>query len=1726
MARTQAKRAATSPTGWLPGFEPDDYQNSNAIQAVLTFPPMMPSPVALVTAAVVNASLCAVGTGTAKQRQVMEVIYADATEAFAIPDEEPANEALIEIAPPDLAAQKVWPKFDPKRYAPGASVNARIDQNLAAIELMLKLRSDKDAVTDDDRHQMLAYSGWGGAARLFEDLPGNSLAPKREHLINLVSEDEFASARSSTTSAYYTDPVVIDAMWKIVRTLGFTGGRVIEPTAGTGLFVANMPADLALNSEITAVELDKISAELLGLVFGGLGVQVHGSAIEKAPVPHGFYDLAISNVPFGEHKSLETRKVGYSEFSIHNYCIGKSIDMVRPGGLVVVITSAYTMDSSTRSHRDWINAHAEMLGAIRLPESAFKKSAGTEVVTDIIVFKKRAAPKFNASHSWKALAQASEGMLLPGQDLTIYDSHARRNFDRDRSVNEWYVANPHMVLGDMVLDKARYGRDILKTVFKGDEQAFEKRLQEAVQCMPSGVYEALKHEDEPQQSLGLQSVRATAKVKPGAFVLHGDRICMGEDEWKWIDVDDAFKGKARERVIGLIGIKEVARKLIQSQVSSDDDADFKGHQLQLNIRYDAFVAKYGNVADTANMRVFRSDPDCPLVLSLEHYDEESETYKKADIFSRRTAGKKTPPEHVDSIKDAMLVSLGLYGRLHIGDMAMRMQIASREVMRQMRDDGLAYVDPDDGKWKSADEYLSGNIRQKIHSAAAAGTKYSANVGALTSVLPKDLGPAQVEVRLGAPWVPIDVVEKFTAELVNLRSAERQRLQVSYSAESATWSIVATQGGGREFLGDSTLNNQKWGTLKRCAIDLIEAALNQVPPKITFTVDGKSVVDRSATLAAREKYEAIRQEFKTWAYREDARRDRLLRIYNDEFNQIVERKFDGAHMVLYGMSLVITPYKHQLDAIWRIVSGGNTLLAHVVGAGKTFTMIASAMEMRRIGKANKPLMVVPNHLLAQFVGDCVRFYPTAKVLMASKDDLQGDKRREFCARIATGDWDAVVMTHATFERLPTSPKATKAFVDELLDQARSSLRMAEESNAKRTVKQCEKILKTLEAKVERALNESSKDDMVYFDELGVDHLMIDEAQIVKNLLRISKMPSIAGLPNVASNRAFDAWIKTSLIMQAKGGKEEGITFATATPITNSVSEAFTMQKFLQPYTLKRMGLYEFDAWSSTFGEAITGMEVSPDGGGYRLSTRFSRFVNVPDLMAIFRMVADIKTRSMVRLPTPEIAGGKPMVVLSPPSQEMLDYTEELVERAGEIRAGRVKPDQDNMLAITNCGRKAALDMRLIDPTLPFDPQGKIGKAVENIMRIWRETADKRGTQLVFCDLSTPLTTGFSVYTDLRQRLVDAGMPAQEIAFIHDYDTDMAKDRLFRQVRSGRVRVLLGSTQKLGIGTNVQKRLKAVHQLDAPWRPSDVEQRDGRALRAGNIWEDIYLLRYVTENSFDAYIWNLLETKARFIEQVMTASNALRTVEDLSMGALSYAEIKAIASGNPLVLEKATVDAEVMKYSMLRNSWEQDRWEFGRKARSNVEVIQVLEATIEAVELDAKAVSQEMATALQFVPAGKLSMAVEGATSLQAKIGAKIQEVSRLTTMIGDSLVGVLGGMQVILGRYDGVNVSLRSQHDERVNYAVRRNGVSIYDTFGTGKLVTNLIESLVGEPAIRRERIERMRLECERIQISLAQPYEHEEKFKELVLRQRAIEAELDLDKDEAGTVGATEAVTT
>jgi hypothetical protein len=939
-----------------------------------------------------------------------------------------------------------------------------------------------------------------------------------------------------------------------------------------------------------------------------------------------------------------------------------------------------------------------------------------------------------------------------------------------------------------------------------------------------------------------------------------------------------------------------------------------------------------------------------------------------------------------------------------------------------------------------------------------------------------------------------------------------RIAIAYDKATATWS-VKTSTNSMEYTGDRTLQTVKWGTNARCALSLLESALNQQPPTITRLIDGRSVTDTTATFAAREKWQAIRDEFRMWVYRDDARRDRLLRIYNEAFNTVRPRTWDGSHLHLPGMSRAVTPYDHQKSAIWRIVVGGNTLLAHCVGAGKTLTMVCASLELRRLGKARKPLHVVQNACLSQYTAEAVRLYPQAKVLMATKEDLAGDRRRAFVARIATGDWDAVIMTQSTFERLLLSPQAQQEFIDSLLAEARTMMDLTKDSGAKRSIKEIEKRMKEYEARLQRlAEGKADEQSAVWFDELGVDYVFLDESHSVKNLARMSKMPRIAGLPNVASQRAFDAFMKTRIIMRARGDREEGICFATATPISNSLAEMHTFQVFLQPKTLMRLGLYEFDAWSASFGEAVTGIELAPDGSGFRTNTRYARFVNLPELMGVFKGVADIQTKAMLKLPTPRIDGGKPKVIVAKPSDVLKGIVATLVERADAIRKRTVKPDEDNMLAITNDGRRAALDVRMIDPALPFDPQGKLVLAADEIHRIWEEGADDLHTQLVFSDLGTPGAQGFSVYEEVRRLLLERGIPANQIAFVQDHEGDAAKAKLFRKVREGAVRVLLGSTQKMGTGTNVQKRLRAVHQLDCPWTPASVEQRDGRADRQGNECDSIALIRYVTEQSFDAYSWNLVDVKARFIEQVMTAQKGLRTVEDISITAMSYAELKAVASGNPLVMEKAAVDAKVQKLAFAYDQYEQDRWRLSTRKAGLKQRLERINGSMAAVEADAKlaAASTDAAVLKPLNAIGE--SAVQAAANTEQAIGNAFKAMSAARLM---GVFAEVNGWRLDVERCMGLASLVVVAPHSGLRVTVDRPNMN--DVVGVGQAALAAIRGLAREPVRLREEFGRKTQELQGVEKLLGEDFGHREELAEVRARQAEIEALLDLDKATAGT---------
>lgn len=1692
---------------WLDGFSIDDFMV-----------PSVKTEIAEVASAVVNVVFEMEASISAGESFTTE----EASELSFGSDEVLQEWGTISNNLSDWTDRKVaWPLIDPDDYTPNASAEVRIADNLKAVRLLRELQGTKREVTNEDRTALLKYCGWGGLARLFtpDGSTRHAMADQRDELESLVSEEEFIQMRSSITTAYFTDPAVVTALWNIVRHLGFEGGRIVEPTAGVGHFLAGMPSELAMKSDVTAVELDTISAGMLEANFGPLGVQVHASALEKVRLPVAFYDLVIGNVPFGDFRSLDTSTADYANWSIHNWAIGKSVDLVRPGGLIVLITSRHSLDSITDGHRKWLSAHAELVAAYRLPTMAFKSQANTEAVTDIVVLKRRETPDYRAS-DWVKLGNATPEMIKHGQELTTYSRTYGNRVERNRSINSYYVRNPANVLGMLVFESTQYGES-MNPVFSGTPADLQELLQQRIGSLPSDVYTAKEEDSTSTSRTAMQRYELENYVAPGSMIVKDGRICVSEGD-ELLDIDSLYSGTSRKRVLGMIEVKKHAEAVIEFQAKSQDDVELKHLQTVLNGTYDAYVASMGFLSTSANSRLMRSDPSWPLMLALEIWDEEEDKAIKADIFFKRTVGHRNVPDKVDNVKDAMLISLSEFGKIILKDMATRTGMPVMQVVKELRAQAIAFRDPELARWVPADEYLSGHIRDKIAAAQGAGPAYAENVPALQAVLPKDLGPSEVEARMGAPWIPVDVIKQYATELV---AAKDDAISVEFEAQSATWSVKHTNW-KIEFVGDRVLQTSKWGTNRRCALQLVEAALNQQPPTITVEIDGKRVVDRMTTLAAREKWQAIRDHFRKWVYQDPARRDRLLRIYNDAFNQIVNRKFDGSHLMLHGMSSEVVPYGHQLDGIWRIVVNGNTLLAHCVGAGKTLVMCAASMELRRLGKAVKPVHVVPNHCLDQYSGEFVRLYPQARVLMASKDDLHGDNRRTFAARVATGDWDAIVMTQSTFERLMLSPAVQQEFIRKMLSEARVAEGLANDSGAKRSLKEIEKRMKDLEAKLERLAASGKKDaENVWFDELGIDQVFLDESHAYKNMARISKMPRIAGLPNVSSQRAFDVFMKTRVIMDMHGGREEGVVMATATPISNSLAELHTFQVFLQPKTLKKFGLYEFDAWSASYGESVTGIELSPDGGGYRMNTRYCRFVNLPELMGIFRGVADIRTKRMLNLPTPEIEGGKAQTMVAQPSDELLGIVAGLVERAEKIRSGAVKPEEDNMLKVTNVGRNAALDIRLVDPFLPFDPAGKLALATDNMVRIWKQSHAIKGTQLVFSDLGTPNSKCFNVYDEVKRLLTDKGVPEEEIEFIHDHDSDKAKAKLFRRVRDGAVRFLLGSTSKMGTGTNVQKRLKAIHQLDAPWVPSSVEQRDGRADRQGNLNETIELWRYVTERSFDAYSWNLLNVKANFIEQVMTAEAGLRTVEDISMSALSYAEIKAIASGNPLVMEKATIDADVQKFSLLRGQWEDERWALGRRESNLVSRLAYIDSNMANMELDAKLAEKEIASKPVFKPCTSIGdKAVDS-------LGSGAQGLAG--TFRAHSHRGATGGESVVIGEFGGFTVEYSKVFTDpnlylvgpNSNVAMRVDRPHINDLEGTALAVISTLRKIIETPGVLRSEYGEKSNELATARRLMNSEFDHAEKLDALLQRQREIESELDLDKDAEGSQNlATEAV--
>jgi N12 class adenine-specific DNA methylase len=1429
-----------------------------------------------------------------------------------------------------------------------------------------------------------------------------------------------------------------------------------------------MPAEMQRRSQLAGVEIDPLSANIARKLYPGTDIRTQG--FENALLPNDSFDLAISNVPFGDYK-VHDPEFDHQNFLIHDYFLAKAITKARPGGLVVFVTSKGTLDKTNSHFREYLSDKVDFLGAIRLPNTAFKQNANTEVTSDIVFLRRLENGQKPSGPAWKELAE--------------HLNHERLSF----RINEYFAGRPHMMLGHMANAGTMYRSNEPALVSDGRDLA--SALRNAIAALPEGVYRAVQNNVTTR--IAAQPITAPDHVKENAFTLHDGVIAIrtGATLTPVVNLPD----ETARRIRGLIKVRSAVREVLRTQLEDLADEEITDARRQLNFAYDSFVARFGAINQSVNRRAFRGDPDLPLLCSLEDYNPDTNRATKTAIFHDRTIAKARRPSAAESPQDALVFSLNEKGRVDLDYMQTLLGRPVEEFLPELK--SLIFHNPETEHWETEDQYLSGDVRSKLAKAREAATtdpRYIENVTALESVQPDDLTTSEIDARLGAVWIPPSDVEEFAKSLLGADG-----ITVSHAAALGTWFVRG------DFNARGTVaNNTEWGTLRYSALELIQDALNLKTPTV-YDRDRKTdslVINAQETEAARDKLEKIKERFKTWIWEDDERRERLCRKYNDEFNSVRLRVFNGSHLTLQSSSQRITLHAHQKNAVWRVIQSDNTLLAHVVGSGKTYTMVAAGIELKRLGLATKPMFVVPNHMLAQFSSELLTLYPTANILVAGKEDFTASNRARLFSRIATGNWDAVIVTHSSFEKIPVSLNTRRNFIAAQIDEIETAIREERADRGTRLVKELERVKKRLTAKLEALSADSKKDNTLTFEELGIDRLFIDEAQRFKNLFYVTKMTRVAGLPQTASERAFDLFLKVQHIQaRNKGG---GVVFATGTPISNTMAEMFTMQRYLQMDTLRRNSLQHFDSWAGTFGEAVTSMELSPDGSGYRLQSRFARFVNVPELMQQFRQVADVQTGEMLKLPVPKLEQGRPITISAPSSPELKRFVDQLVKRTEKIKSGRVDPRDDNMLKITTEGRKAALDLRLVLPHVRDNPDSKTNKAVEKIHAIWLQSAPTKGAQLVFCDLSTPQGNGrwVSVYNDVREKLIARGIPADQIAFAQDATDDASKAMLFKSVREGRVRVLLGSTAKMGEGTNVQTRLVALHHLDAPWRPADIEQREGRILRQGNQNEYVKIFRYVTEGSFDAYMWQTLETKCRFITQVMTGDATMRRAEDVDSTALTYAEVKAIASGNPLVIEKATIDAEVMRLTRLKKQHAESLYQMRYRVRRLSDNSAILEREIANIRQD---VRTRISTR-----GDNFAMTVKNETFTdRVKAGrALVFAASGIKPFESTKAIGSIGGFPISIERFDErATLLIHGKHSYRANVSDSRTG-----TIASLEHALDSIEDRLRE---RETDLAQSRRQIIDLTNQFEQPFEHEEKLAVATKRQQEIVAALDITKNQA-----------
>ncbi len=1555
--------------------------------------------------------------------------------------------------------------------------------NIAAIRLVKTLEAEDRDATDEEKAILVRYAGWGALAGVFEvgyrrKPEWNAVATDLEQLLTGA---EYESARATTPNAHFTSPLVIQAIWNGLEKLGIRrGAEVLEPAMGIGHFFGCMPEALQ-GGHRTGVELDTLTARIGRKLYPDTTIFAQG--FEDVPLPDNYFDAVVGNVPFGDYAVHDPHTRHSLTRSIHDYFFAKSLEKTRPGGIMALITSRYTMDKLDATIRTHLAEKADLVAAIRLPNTAFKGNAGTEVTTDILFLKKRQEGEEPAGEQWTQ----TEPIEIEGQAIAL---------------NEYYLRHPDKMLGHLTLQGTMYADR--EPTLAGE--LTQENLRQAIDALPERVSLPRSYGRETQPAIPIADFEQLSGIKDGGYAEIAGKIvirCGNRFE------PTSLSALETMRVRGLMQIRDAVRSVFATQLADAPEERIIEARQHLNRVYDQFVNRHGCITSRENLRAFTGDPDHPLLLSLEHYDAEKMSATKTVIFERRTLERYKPVEHVETASEALAISLNETGGIHWERMASLTGYSVKEIQAELG--SQVYQNPVGSVWETADEYLSGDVRAKLKTAEAAAAinpSYARNVEALIAAQPADILPGDINARLGAPWIPRSDIADFIAEALQV---PRKDVAVGHASEIAAWSVMLDVTAAH-----AVSNTTTHGTKRRLASDLIEDSLNMRVPTIYDTLpDDTRVINQTETIAAREAQQKLKDRFALWIWEDMGRTDRLARLYNDTFNALRLRSYDGSHLTFPGMNRIglrnndLDP--HQKNAVWRMLQNKNTLIGHCVGAGKTAEMTAACMELKRLGLAKKPMIVVPNHLVEQWGAAFLSLYPQANLFIAGKDFFTTGNREKAMARIATGSFDAVIISHKSFESLPVTDNTFHRFVKQEMDSLEEAIMeaKAEKGDTRSIVKQLEKAKKRLVAKIKDRASREKKDDGVTFEQLGIDRLFVDEADLFKNLEFTTKMQRIAGLPNTGSNRALDMYLKTRYLSERGGG----IVFATGTPISNTMAELYTLQRYLAPERLEEAGVAHFDAWAANFGEAVTSLELAPDGSGYRMHTRFAKFVNLPELLSMFRTFADIQTAEMLNLPRPKVAGGKPKVVVAKASPQLKEYVSGLVERAQKIKSGSVDPRVDNMLKITTDGRKAALDMRLVSPDADISHETKVSDAVKNIFRIWQQTASNgRLTQLAFCDMSTPAPDRFNVYDEIKARLIACGVPEREIAYIHDADTDAKKQTLFDSVNAGRVRILLGSTEKMGAGTNVQRLLKAQHDLDAPWRPRDVEQRQGRIERQGNENEEVEIYRYVTEGSFDAYMWQTLETKQRFIQQVVSGKTAVREAEDLERGALSFAEIKAIASGNPAVMEKVRIDTEVRRLDMLRASHLNQHYEIGRQVRELPERIE------RSRDYHAGLVTDIATRNVHDTEA--FSMTVNGRT-FSGKNGRE-EAGAALIKLIMASLWGDRSEVKS-LGSYKGfaivISLSesgtpwlyLRGTHTYEAN-------LNTESELGTIASIENILRRLDRYAEEEQAELERNIKALADYREQLHRPFEHEERLRELILQQGEINRSLDLDKGETQVV--------